>query len=342
VTLQVLTAFGVLSGVGLGTSYLSRDDLDPASTFPDENNTGIISAVEDLTVVTTTMSFATPNVTIRGFRFQNWVSVSAANITFIDCLFEGPVSTTGWQKGLITATSSGVSNLTIKDCTFKPQHPTSGVAGVVGHDFTAERCRLSHLCDGFDPAVRSGTTDVNVTIRGCYINQLSFFSPDPYHPSSTDNKSHNDCIQCHGGLNYLFEYNRLECFYATDVGDALAPSVDSGSTHISGNPYYPHLAGTSAIIFSNITYPPGNVTIRGNWIDGGAVGINLSGSTASFLTPDDAAVVTGNRFGTGFRLGSDFAVMKKSNQFATVTGNVRWNPANPWDNTTPFNTTKAG
>lgn len=340
--LQVLTAFGVLQGVGLNTESLSRDDLDPAATFPDEETTGIISPAEELTVVSTTAAFNTPGQVVQNFRFQNWVSVNAPNVTFINCMFEGPTETAGFQKALVTCTNIGVSNLIVKDCTFRAQAPTSGVAGILGHDFSVIRCRFSHVVDAVDPAVKSGSTDVNVTIRGCWVDQLAFFSPDPYHPSSTDNKSHDDGVQASGGRNIIIEYNRIECFYATDVGDALEPSVDDGTTHISGNTYYPNLAGTSCIIMSNITYPPGALIVRGNWLDGGAVGINLSGSTASFLDPDDPAVIVGNRFGTGFRLGSDFGIMKKSSQYATVEGNMRWNKSNPWDDTVPFNTIKAG
>jgi hypothetical protein len=131
--------------------------------------------------------------------------------------------------------------------------------------------------------------------------------------------------------------NTFYAFYAQDRGNPNDPEVvgpGPNFDHLSGNPYYPNQQGTSVIIFNTHVSVPEELTFDQNYADGGACALNMSSSPSSLLAAGSA--VTNNKWGRNYRLGPDFAILAKSNQVFTLTGNTRE------DDGTPFNVRKNG
>jgi hypothetical protein len=119
-----------------------------------------------------------------------FVQVRAANVTIRNCRVRGLGGGTT-NTGLILATHSAVQNLVVQDCTLVPDTPSYWLDGIMGHDYTARRCRVYNAVDGFgafNTANPGGP--INVYLYSNYVHDLSYFSPDPNHPS--DNQTHND------------------------------------------------------------------------------------------------------------------------------------------------------
>lgn len=313
----------------------ARRSLVIGSFFPDETTTGIYDE-SVLTVVTGQQFFDTPNQVIENKHFKGRVSVRAANVHFRNCLFTGSPALPQ-DNAIVVATHANVSNLLLEDCTIAPENTGHITNCIEGHHFTLRRVNSYHgvdLCSVIAPA---GTERADVVIEGSWLHDPAMYNT----PTHSDNLTHNDVIQWHGMKGLTVNGSRLEGFCAEGIGVVADPPVGTWpDSLVSGNPFYPDRFASGAIVMAS---PPraafDDFTFTNNWLDGAAVGLNLTRDDGMF---DDCGTITGNRFGEGWRLGSDYGVLAKAAQTMTLTGNYRWNPSDPFDTSVSFNVRKNG
>lgn len=229
---------------------------------------------------------------------------TSARVIFTRCKFEGN-ATLSSNSGLVDCNGpvmSGKRNVFFYDCLFVPSTPSVWWDGVIGHDYTCHRCEVLQTVDGFGAYNTNSPTETNVSLYGCYVHDLSYFSPDPNHSSDVPvSATHNDCIQIQGGSNVLVQGCNFQGF-----GDPSLPSADGSATsdllRDSSNPNslggynarYPELQTTSCVVVTPNVSDVSNVTIDRSWFDGGAAVINVApNGTYSTLN----CTITNNRMG---------------------------------------------
>jgi len=236
---------------------------------PSASNTG---ATGTLSTLSGDQVVTVAGTTIEDKDIYGKVTVRAANVTLRNCRIRGN-ATQSSNSGLVDATHSSVSNLLIEDCTLAAGTPSVWWTGIIGHDYTARRCNISQVVDGFgvyntaNPSAHSG-----VLIELNYVHDLSCISPDPNH---SDNKTHGDVVQIQGGGYVIIRNNHFDA----------TPS----STSTAG------VKPTSCVMITpNVSACPGNV-ITGNWLYGvSAAVINVSPKSKGSST---TAWIADNRFG---------------------------------------------
>lgn len=311
-----------------------RDLLTIGSFFPDETTTGVYdwSVLED---VNSTLIVTTAGATYTNKRFLDKVHVRAPGVHFRNCAFLGPEAV-GSGGTTIIATNPAVSNLLIEDCTIAPRAISDITNCVEGHHFTLRRVNIYHGVDGVSVIAADGSTRADVVIEGSWIHDLTMYNTT----TQSDNLTHNDVIQWHGMLGLTITGSRLEGFCDPSIGVVNTPPTGVWpNSLVSGNPWYPTGWSTSVLMCSPARAPMGELVITNNWMNGGAVALNLSGTSTANLP---GATVTGNRFGYEYRNGHDFGVLARADQVLTLTGNHRWNAADPWDTSIVFNVRKNG
>jgi hypothetical protein len=310
----------------------SRDALVAGTYCPDATTTGRLTT--DQTLVTTDQTYSgTTAAVIENQRFQGYVYLTGSNKTFKNCVFEGPLNP---SHASVTATYAGSSNNLFVDCTFKPRGKTDTTDTIIGRGFTLLRCDLSYGVDGLGAAPQAGGTRCDVVVQQCWVHDLLYFSPSNTHP---DNQTHNDIIQWHGGAGLTIRGNRLDGFCAPDVGDANRKATyDSNGKQTGGHPFYPNPVSMSVLMVNQqSTLLPSELVMEKNWIDGGAIGINMLGVPTAFPAPASSSI-TNNWAGYKFGYGQNYFIVGKAAQTYTLTGNHRWNSTNPLDTSVNFNT----
>lgn len=312
-----------------------RSSLVVGEFFPDATTTGIYDE-KILEIVPASQVFDTPNQVIENKHFKGRVSVRAANVHFRNCLFTGPDSKP-LEGGLIIATHPLQKGLVLEDCTIAPTVPSHTTNCIEGYQMTLLRVNSYHgvdLCSVIAPA---DGTRADVTIEGSWLHDPAMFNTT----TQKDNLTHNDVIQWHGMKGLTVKGCRLEGYCAEGIGVVADPPKRTWNGElIQGNPYYPERWGTSVLMASPLRATFGDFVFTDNWLDGAAVGLNLTRDPIEGFP--DCGVITGNRFGKGWRLGPDFGILAKSAQAMRLEGNYRWNEADPWDTSVSFNDRKKG
>lgn len=234
-------------------------------------------------------------------NFQCRVLVkTAAVVTFTRCLFNGPPSATT-NTGLLDLNNNPgtSSNVRVYDSTFAASQPSHWLDGVIGHDFILERCDIHNVTDGVGlGGTLSGGTNANGTLRGCWIHDLSLFSPDTTNGTSERASTHNDCVQWFGGNGYTTRGNFFDGRINPSIGAAQLsqanrdPVIGGGpdnpfavSTDAYGyNPNYPNMVANSAFQFNNNTGPLSGWNSDSDWFGGGGYSINIGASVGGSCT----------------------------------------------------------
>lgn len=326
-----------ISGVGGGSSPPpDTPDFVVGVTKPDSSNTGPRSPT------TTTIygsgspakvTYSTPNQVITNTRFECFVDMAAANVTFRDCEFVGPSSYAFVDRGLIKSFGNpNISNLLVEFCLFEPQTPQYGTRAIVGHSYTVSRCEIRGTEDGFNII---GTTGP-VVIEANYVHDLQFTCPI----DSGDNTTHCDCIQVNGNCDDLtIRGNNLQGFIDPAISTYEEPTWSGtpfASTQLSGYTYYSDdgsggaggLWVTTCLIFTNFDTTLNDVTVEDNWMDGGALAINFGAWTSGTNLS-----VTGNRWGRDFRITNTALGIKKVALTVSTSDNIYEDdetPENDW------------
>ncbi len=317
---------------GEGTPNPEPEAFILGTTKPSAENTGLNVlgiAPASLTVVSGGRTHTTNDTVYEDMRFTGVVDIRAKRVTYRNCWFNGP-GTAG--TALVMCINSVCEEIVFENCLFKASSIGDTVEGtpdncLFGHDFTLYRCDLSNSIDllGLYSGVSLSVPARNVSILGSYLHDMTYYSPDPDH---SNNQTHNDGIQVHGGAhNFLMRGTRVEAYYDPLVGDASEPPVIVNDQLISGNKIYPSLAASCFLVVTPINTTAGinSFVIDKNWLGGGVVVINWPRSDGVNVA------ITNNRWTRGTYYGDDFTILMKQAQVATVTGNYYEDTGVPWN-----------
>jgi hypothetical protein len=318
--------------ISFRTGHVGPSPVPPfilGTTKPDDDNTGPRTAMTttitpaDLTGGSITKIYSTPTA-VTNTRFEVWVDIRGANVTFTDCEFVGP---TTWTTGrpLVQATNSAVSGARFDFCLFQPTTPGQAVDGLFGHDWITSRCRFRHCLDSWGAVhlTAPGGPLTNVRDEGSFSNDHCYRSPDPL---QSDGHTHNDGSQLHyEPKKVAFVGSRIEGLIDTTVSTYSAPTF-SGSVQTGGYRWFGQndAAGgvakwtTSGILSSKGTNMVvlDDVLWQSCWLDGGQFGpINLG----TWTTGSNIRVL-GCRIGRRSQYGK--AIICKSTLPVTGTGNT--------------------
>lgn len=327
------------------TPAKSRQYLDgkDGTFFPDATNTGHYTPKVNLEEINENVTITQAGTVLRGKWIRGRVSIAAPNVTIDDCLVSGP-STGSASGALVTATNASVRNALITDTEIAPEHPNDRVNCIEGHHLTLQRVNAHHGVDILGIIGQLSDSQVDVKILSSWLHTMVMSNTS----TQNDNITHNDLIQWHGLLGLTLIGARLEAFVDPTFGAAnIAPTwhptetLSNGKPKLlSGNPNYPGLWGFSAIMASPARKLMGGFSMDRSWVDGGAVGLNWGGPTEA-LFPDGGSI-TDTAFGSDFRLGPEFALLTKSFRSHSISGNHRWNKANPFDTSVAYNPRRNG
>lgn len=273
----------------------SRQNLVFGTYEPLEGtHAGLIPGTEDdLVDYTGPFTITTPGTLIEGKDCHGgYFDIRAANVTIRNSRIRGGTPPGSGNTGLILATHANCVNLTIEDSHLIPDTPSPFVDGVRGHDFTLKRSIVENCtdCCGVFRTQQFGVP-TNVSILGNVLRKLSFFwgVQGVVHPS--DNKTHNDLVQIHGGHNTLIQGNTLDCRYSREVGHAVPPYATVPPADASSGGSLPDRgSGTEATGRFNwgsliaVQYNTGQGTTEGtqvldNYIYGASIPINVGINT---------------------------------------------------------------
>ena len=272
---------------------------------PDESTTGLLDGCtkEALTVRNGDWIVTVPGTIITDTLINGKLIIRAANVQVTNCWIQGPVAPTNSNQALVDCTNLACKNFIIRDSVLAPQKPTYGWNAIAGHDYGAYRVNMYNTVDG--ARVYNGNTGMkdaatNVIISGCWIHDLTLFSPDPNHKN--DNRTHNDGVQIEGGAGTKIIGTRIDGFYATSwtgmvkaTSDPTDPAVNVWAA--------PHVYSASGrcVVCSCIQITPNVGAVTGlvldrNYFNGGAVGVNAANGSPYAGSRGQLGTFTGNRF----------------------------------------------
>ena len=273
---------------------------------PDESTTGLLDGCtkEALAVRNGDWIVTVPNTIITDTLINGRLIIRAANVQVTNCWIQGPVAPTNANQALVDCTHAAVKNFIIRDSVLAPQKPTYGWNAIAGHDYGAYRVNMYFCVDG--GRIYNGNTGMkdaatNVIISGCWIHDLTLFTPDPNHRN--DNRTHNDGIQIEGGAGTKIIGTRIDGFYATTWPGMVKATSDptDPAVNVWASPHV-YSASGRCIVTSCIQVTPNVGAVTGlildrNYFNGGAVGVNAAnGSPYAGLNGGKLGTFTGNRF----------------------------------------------
>lgn len=308
-----------------------RASLVPGSYFPDASNTGVIdtSVLQNVDANVTYSDQSSQVKVIENKRFRGYVYLTGKNYLFRNCLFEGPANP---QYAAVVARYATSSGNVFEDSTFKPRGINYYNGTINGRGFTLKRVELTGAVDGANPSVADGGTRVDVTITGSWIHDLLRWSPDPTH---SDNQSHSDGIQWMGGLGLTLIGNRIEGLLDTRISSWGPATYDSAGKMTGGHPFYPNPVNGETLMVNAYQnkIQPGELTMRKNWIRGGAVGLNMLGATSAWASSDGSSIEE-NWFLNDQGYGKNHRMVAKASQVISTNTNYVWDLSNPMSKST--------
>ncbi len=332
-----------------------RRALVTGEFFPDSTTTGVYDA-DALVNMPGNQSFGIPGEVIENIRFLGTVSVTTNGVYFRNCEFLGP-SPTPESGPIVRCWNNDNYNILFEDCTFRVRSPGERADCIMARGTTLLRCDLSGGVDQIGAAPytsgpRNGRCDVQVL--GCWLHDGAVFSPCSY---QSDNITHSDMIQWHGGAGLVVRGSRIDGWIDESIGNALAP----GAGGRPASEWQPgQQRGASGLTgrrrsHATLMISPGDGThselvVERCWMDGSVVGVNSGGSASSLLASGVNRIVD-NHIGLdwyhteqagAFTVPNSFGLLLKSAHQVEVAGNTLWNSTDPWDTSTPNNTRKNG
>ena len=271
---------GVLVAVGRGA--VSTTPFVLGTTKPSAANTG---ATGTLTPSSGDLTITTANYDLSGLDIFGFVKVRAAGChgTNFRVRGSGPGIT---NTALIDCNHAAATGASFSNVTLIPDFPSIWLNSIIGHDYTVIRGLMLNGVDGAGMYNSNTPAAVcNTRLEGCYIDQLTYSSPDANH---TDNRTHNDGVQIQGNTGHAVVGCTVAVFYdpATSVG------ADTGPAPLPAS-YKPSVTGQAIGITPNVSQV-GNVVIDRNWIDAGAQSVTIIPGSVGVA---DSITITGNRFG---------------------------------------------
>jgi hypothetical protein len=284
-----------------------RSSLVAGTYHPSASNTGYYPGTLT-TTVTTNQTYSTPGATISNTNFDGArVSVTAANITFSNCWFQGDNSV----NALVTCSNAAVANAQFTDCTFLPKFVRYETNGIIGHDYNLLRCDLSKCVDllNISNSTLYGTFGAGwpcgVSVQQCYLHEMAWWTAATsgvVHTSDTE--THNDLIQIFGGSGLSVIGNTMDARFARqyghwqvgDLSEEPYSSITLGSLP-DGGPFQgiPQRGVTGGVALSSGNDANG----RYNWDDLSGLMINATQGVTTGITFTDNYCRGGNFFVNG-------------------------------------------
>lgn len=259
----------------VGSTYYRRAGnprglLVPGTYKPSASTTGALQAslpaLNDPT--TQTLIIGDNNTTLQNVTIYGDIHIQARNVTIKNCILKGGNFIPSSNSGVVNCNSNKCYDAVIEDCTIDPIKPSYYRDGIVGHEYTARRNRITRTNDGLGAFITTALgTDCNVTIESNYIYDLTYWYPEPAHTDGT----HNDCLQIQGGagIHVIGNY-----FRGTSVMGAGSQPNPEKPRLLSESPT--NINGSGTIIQKQTTTAPlVNVVVEKNWYNGGLAGVNM-------------------------------------------------------------------
>jgi len=171
-------------------------------------------------VVTGDQTFAVDGQVIEGKEFRGFVTVTASNVTFRNCLFRGRAT----EHNAVLLDIGDGSNTVVEDSEFVPGNPSATIDGVGTVSTSIYRADIHGSVDG----VKAGG---DTLIRDSYIHDMSWFPSDP---NQGGGPTHNDGVQSFGGDSGLtLRHNTIDLSSNSQVNAALQSSATD--MHVEDN-----------------------------------------------------------------------------------------------------------
>jgi hypothetical protein len=192
----------------------------PAPTgYPTASSTGVRPGTL-LQVVNGDQTFAVDGQVIEGKEFRGFVTVTASNVTFRNCLFRGRVAD---RYRPLLDTEEG-SNTVVEDSEFVPSNPSALIAGIWARNTSIYRANIHGSVDGVG-------ADSNTLIQDSYIHDMSWFPSDP---NQGGGPTHNDGVQSAAGESHVtLRHNTIDMSTTRDGNAALQSGASD--THVENN-----------------------------------------------------------------------------------------------------------
>lgn len=257
------------------------------ATKPDATNTGVMPSVFTSTLVGD-QTITVAGTVIDSTFITGRILVRAANVTITNTkvVSNGYGGTAGVNTALIDCNHVNAVNVTIDNCLLYQDPTLANVShnGLIGHDYTATRCFVYDVIDGFgvynnNAGKQAGPT--NVVIAGNYVQKLAYFSPDPNH---SDNRTHNDGVQIQGGTGTVIVGNNFNGIVSATAG--------TGGTGPATDPYVPNITG-HVVTCTPVIAAISGVDCHSNWLYGGYGGIIVVSNNSTY--PSNAGNFNNNR-----------------------------------------------
>jgi hypothetical protein len=173
-----------------------------------------------LQVVTGDQTFATPGQVVEGKDFHGFVTVTAAGVTFRNCIFRGGVP---GGNAAVLDTEHG-RNTVVEDSEIAPAHPAATLDGIWAASTSIYRTNVHGAVDGVK-------AQDNTLIQDSYIHDMSWFASDP---NQGNTPTHNDGVQSMwGDAHVTLRHNTIDMSTTKDANAAYQSSATDA--HIEGN-----------------------------------------------------------------------------------------------------------
>jgi hypothetical protein len=187
--------------------------------FPTAATTGVRPGTA-LTVVGGDQTFSTPGAVVEGKDFRGFVKVTAANVTFRNCVFRGRAPS--GNAALLDAERA--TNLVVEDSEFAAANPAATLDGIWAASTSIYRANIHGTVDGVK-------ADSNVLVQDSYIHDMSWFASDP---NQGGGETHNDGVQTFAGQSHVtLRHNTIDMSTTKRANAALQNST--ADTHVENN-----------------------------------------------------------------------------------------------------------
>jgi hypothetical protein len=171
-------------------------------------------------VVTGDQTFAVDGQVIEGKEFRGFVTVTASNVTFRNCLFRGRAT----ESNAVLLDAEDGSNTVVEDSEFVPAKPSATIDGLATVSTSIYRADIHGSVDG----VKAGS---DTLIQDSYIHDMSWFPSDP---NQGGGPTHNDGIQSFGGdSGVTLRHNTIDLSANREANAALQSSATD--VHVEDN-----------------------------------------------------------------------------------------------------------
>lgn len=268
------------AGTSFGPVTVPGRAAPSAAVMPTRNGsgpgaTGLPVGWSPRTTVNGDTTVRTAGALYEDVRFNGWVDVQAAGVTFRRCEINGGPDGPSAYIGLLRVNNPANNGTLIEDCLIRPTVKSPAWNGIVGHRFVARRVLVLDVVDVFEVYGPSTdrASDIKVLVEGCFGGDFLYCSQreTPAGLGGWDGYTHNDWCQIQSGRNIELRYNVMSSL----VGPSSQVSSDAPFPKSPGDP-----------VLSNMVIKPNlgqiaDIRIHHNWCYGGDFAFNLSNDSAS-------------------------------------------------------------